>query len=166
MDPSELPTQLVPDGNDATDHEVGKEPDSLNSIHDAVVKELIKSINGGTEKKKKKKNKKSSTGRHQSKRADSSKRDDINRSNSKLDDSMDESDDSRDPEAIRQLAVLEKLQEELLDLQKTSEEEFDFDDSSRDNDDRDGYLPPSNQQAQQHYDNAEKVKKKWKNSVT
>lgn len=62
----------------------------------------------------------------------------------------------RDPEAVRQLKVLEELQEELLDLQKTSDDDFDPDnpngDGGNDDDGNDQrYISPSNQEAQSGY---------------
>ena len=137
MDPSELPTQIVPDDNHAPPapvNEVSKEPNKVDNSN-------INELGGGSEKKKKKKSsntKKNLVGN--------------NRPERDGDDSMEDSDASRDPEAVRQLAVLEKLQEELLDLQKTSSDEFDLD--SGDDDDNGRYLPPSNQQAQSEYENA------------
>lgn len=131
MDPSEIATQIIE-----------KEPD-LDQIHNAIVRELMDTMEGssGSTKKKKSKKEKSKVRRSNSKRYCSS--------GDESDDLFEElRENTRDPEALRQLKVLEQLQEELLDLQKTSDEEFDVDNPNGvDDDDAPGYQPPSNQQA-------------------
>lgn len=44
-----------------------------------------------------------------------------------------EREEIRDPEAVRQLEALKQMEEELLDLQKTSDEEFDVNNPNGDN---------------------------------
>ena len=123
MDSSEIATQLIPDevNKDKTNdknQDKDNNPD-LNSLHDSVVKELLACLSSGSKKQEKKKKK---NGGRRNRQSRSCKSD--NSGDSSNEDSEDlfedyDSEPRRDPEALRQLKILEQLQEELLELQRT-----------------------------------------------
>lgn len=114
----------------------------MEEIEGEVINELVKSSGSKKKHKKRKKNKKSKMRRRRSRRGESSSADESV-------DSFDENfhdavlDTNLDTVADRQLKQLAELQEELLELQKASEDDGDSDD--------DPFLPPSNQEAEVNF---------------
>ena len=142
--------------------------DEIDNIHTTVVQELTSSFESNESKKKKKKKKKKSKKTRKSKlKKKKSKRQELCSDESTQSDESDSFDDEFDEAvrdtnldtiASRQLEQLAEIQEELLDLQKPSDDNMTGSDVEEDplKDDRiaddEPFLPPSNQQATYHND--------------
>lgn len=117
----------------------------MESIQQAVVTEIVRSANRNKKNKKKKDKKRKSKSRKLRRRRSKSKRHDS--SDEESEDSFDDDFNEAviytnlDTTADRQLSELAKMQKELLDLQKPSDDEEQSDQD---------FLPASNQEAQFH----------------